>query len=103
MGRGPVRGVDGLAKIEAHLRGIASAESENVSLASLMPVKRLEKFDDFIPEPLLDEANARSRLCLEEARQAATACLSSLPDDQSVTSRRRQSAHFGSAPRQFPT
>jgi hypothetical protein len=45
-------------------------------LAGYIPVKAVEKYDDFIPEPLLDEANARSRLDLAEARAACIAALS---------------------------
>jgi hypothetical protein len=43
-----------------------------------MPVKRLEKFDDCIPEPLLDEANARTRLSVTDACEAAKNYLSRL-------------------------
>ena len=36
--------------------------SDAVALARLMPIKNVEKFDEFAPEQLLDEANAKSRL-----------------------------------------
>jgi len=35
-----------------------------------MPVKAIEKYDDFAPEPLLDEANAKSRLDVSGAVEA---------------------------------
>jgi ATP-dependent helicase Lhr and Lhr-like helicase len=69
-----------LPSIEAfqqHLRQILSSEPDAVKLAKLLPVKKLEKFDDFIPESLLDEANARNRLSISEAFQAGAACVSS--------------------------
>lgn len=52
-----------------HLRRIASSEPDAIALARLMPVKRIEKFDGYIPEDLLDEANARNRLNICEARE----------------------------------
>ena len=54
-----------------HLRHVIASEPDAVSLARLMPVKAIEKYDDFVPEPLLDEANARSRL---DIREACAAC-----------------------------
>jgi hypothetical protein len=51
----------------AHLREITTSQSDAIVLAHLMPVKAVEKYDDFVPEPLLDEANARSRLNTLEA------------------------------------
>lgn len=59
-----------------HLRQITGSEPDALALARLMPVKAVEKYDGFIPEPLLDEANARSRLDLAEARAACIAALS---------------------------
>ena len=46
-----------------------------VALARLMPNKASEKFDDFAPEQLLDEANAKSRLEVTEARATCAAQL----------------------------
>jgi hypothetical protein len=41
-----------------------------------MPNKAVEKFDDFTPEQLLDEANARSRLDISGAVEACATILS---------------------------
>ncbi|MBI5387753.1 MAG: DEAD/DEAH box helicase [Verrucomicrobia bacterium] len=49
-----------------HLRQITASEPNAIALARLIPVKAVEKYDDFVPEALLDEANARSRLSLQE-------------------------------------
>ena len=46
----------------AHLREITKSNADAVALARLMPIKNVEKFDEFAPEQLLDEANAKSRL-----------------------------------------
>jgi ATP-dependent Lhr-like helicase len=61
----------------AHLRQCTTSEPNALALARLMPVKAVEKFDDFVPEALLDEANCRSRLDIRAARAAcatATGC-----------------------------
>ena len=54
----------------AHLREVANSQPDAVALARLMPVKAIEKYDDFAPEPLLDEANAKSRLDVSGAVEA---------------------------------
>ena len=54
----------------AHLREVASSQPDAIALARLMPVKAIEKYDDFAPEQLLDEANALGRLDIPEARAA---------------------------------
>jgi ATP-dependent Lhr-like helicase len=51
----------------AHLREITKSKADAVVLASLMPNKAVEKFDEFAPEQLLDEANAKSRLDIPDA------------------------------------
>ncbi|MBI2927467.1 MAG: DEAD/DEAH box helicase [Verrucomicrobia bacterium] len=56
-----------------HLRQVVSSASDALALARLMPVRAVEKFDDYVPEDLLDEANARSRLNVTEAREACAA------------------------------
>ena len=56
-----------------HLRQIPASERDALALARLLPVKAVEKYDDFIPESLLDQANARSRLDLREAHAASVA------------------------------
>jgi len=38
-------------------------------------VKAVDKYDEFVAEPLLDEANARSRLDVREAFLACTTAL----------------------------
>lgn len=55
----------------AHLREITTSQPDAVALARLMPNKATEKFDDFAPEPLLDEANAKSKLDVVGAIEAA--------------------------------
>jgi ATP-dependent Lhr-like helicase len=57
----------------AHLREITKSNTDAVALASLMPNKAVEKFDEFVPEQLLNEANAKSRLNVPEARAACVA------------------------------
>ena len=58
-------------EFRAHLREITKSQPDAVALARLMPNKAVEKFDDFAPEQLLDEANARSRLDVSDHRQRA--------------------------------
>ena len=58
-----------------HLREIANSQPDAVALAHLMPAKAVEKYDGFIPEQLLDEANAQSRLNVSEAREACAGLL----------------------------
>lgn len=60
----------------AILRNIAESEPDALALARLMPVKAVENYDDFVPEPLLDDANTRSRLNISEACAACMAACS---------------------------
>lgn len=53
-----------------HLHEITSKRPDATALASLMPVKTVEKFDEFAPEVLLDAANGQSRLDISEAFSA---------------------------------
>ncbi len=53
-----------------HLREVTESKTDAVALASLMPNKTVEKFDEFAPEQLLDEANAKSRLDILGAIEA---------------------------------
>jgi len=62
-------------EFRAHLREITKAQPDAIALARLMPNKAVEKFDDFAPEQLLDEANARSRLNVLEACEACSTVL----------------------------
>ena len=59
----------------AHLREMANSQPDAVALARLMPNKAVEKFDDFAPEELLDEANAQSRLDILGAVEAGKTIL----------------------------
>ena len=59
----------------SHVREISNSRPDSVALASLMPNKAVEKYDDFVPEQLLDEANARTRLNVLEACGACTTVL----------------------------
>jgi ATP-dependent Lhr-like helicase len=58
-----------------HLRQIAASRPSADELASLIPVKAVEKFDDFAPEALLNAANACNRLAIEEAVEACQSIL----------------------------
>jgi hypothetical protein len=60
-----------------HLREITKSNTDAVALASLMPNKAVEKFDEFAPEQLLDQANAQSRLDISGALLACKTVLSS--------------------------
>lgn len=59
----------------SHVREISNSQPDAVALARLMPNKAVEKYDDFVPEQLLDAANAGSRLDILEACQACTRVL----------------------------
>lgn len=59
----------------AHLREITNSQPDAVALARLMPDKAAEKYDDFAPEQLLDEANAQSRLDIPDAVEACKTVL----------------------------
>lgn len=63
--------VSSLEEFYAHLREVTASKPDSIALANLMPVKAVEKFDDFAPEQLLDEANAQSRLDVSAAVEAA--------------------------------
>lgn len=67
--------VSSQAEFFAHLREITNSQCDAVALARLMPVKAVEKYDDFIPEQLLDVANARARLDILGASEAAAQAL----------------------------
>jgi hypothetical protein len=60
-----------------HLEKVATAPAEAITLAKLMTARErfVEKFDVFVPEQLLDEANARSRLDLAGALEVCQAAL----------------------------
>jgi ATP-dependent Lhr-like helicase len=60
----------------AHLQKVVAMRTDAVVLARLMPVKTTDKFDGFLPEVLLDEANARSRLNVTEAFENCEALIS---------------------------
>jgi hypothetical protein len=68
-----------LELVWGHLRQITASEPDSLALARLLPVKAVEKFDEFVPESLLDEANARSRL---DVREAVAACAAALGNDR---------------------
>jgi ATP-dependent Lhr-like helicase len=61
-----------------HLREIASSALDPIALARLIPVKSVEKYDDYVPEHLLDEANAMNRLDIHEAREVCAEVLGRL-------------------------
>ncbi len=66
-----------LPDIRAHWREIASDTKTPLELARFMAVKTFEKFDSFLSEDLLDQANARDQLDQEVARSAASFALRS--------------------------
>lgn len=53
-----------------HLREVGNSPIDGVALARLLPIKAVEKYDDFIPEELLDAANAHDRLDIPTAIEA---------------------------------
>lgn len=57
------------------LRKLAAHAFDPVELAAQMEVKTFDKFDDLLPEDILDEINARDRLDVETAMKAITGCL----------------------------
>jgi hypothetical protein len=75
--------VEGLSK---WLEGVVQSDVLAETLAGLMEVKEFERFDGMLKDDakkdyyLLDYANARDRLDLAEAKQAAADCLRSMTD-----------------------
>jgi ATP-dependent Lhr-like helicase len=61
------------------LQEVASSPPDAVVLARLLPTRTFEKYDEYLPEGLLDEANAKTRIDL---REALTACQSLLKANQ---------------------
>jgi hypothetical protein len=59
--------------LEHHLAVLAKEGLDAVELAALMPSKQFERFDVYVDEQLLDQANAMDRLDVEGARKAARA------------------------------
>lgn len=59
----------------AHLEQIAVTKLTAEKLSPLLPVKRFEKFDDYVPESLLDTANARERIDIPSAIEVAMGML----------------------------
>ncbi len=62
-----------------HIRSVESRHFTALELASRMPVKIFEKFDGALSDDLLDLANARDRLDLDAAVEAAQTALRHLP------------------------
>jgi len=60
-----------IADFRAHMEFIAAGPLDAQALAQRMAMKMHEKYDCFVPESLLDLANDRDRLALDEARTAA--------------------------------
>jgi ATP-dependent Lhr-like helicase len=54
-----------------HLRQVAYSPPDPIALSRLMPMRFFDKFDEFVPTSLLDEANAKSRLDVSGAIFAA--------------------------------
>jgi hypothetical protein len=74
--------VDGLSK---WLEGVVQSDVSAETLAGLMEIKEFERFDGMLKDDakkdyyLLDYANARDRLDIAEAKQAAADCLEAIP------------------------
>lgn len=58
-----------------HLRQVTTSKPDALALARLLPVKVVEKFDTYVPEALLDAANAHSRLDVHDAYAACARAL----------------------------
>ncbi len=61
----------------AHLQSIVRGGRTALDLAQKLEVKSFDKFDDILAEELLDEANSRDRLDLQDAKQRAEQALHS--------------------------
>jgi ATP-dependent Lhr-like helicase len=57
--------------LRRHLARLAEAEIDAVGLAALMTNKRVERFDVYVNETLLDKSNSECRLNVKGAKQAA--------------------------------
>jgi ATP-dependent helicase Lhr and Lhr-like helicase len=64
-----------LQRFKAHLQFISGSAIEPSALAKLMSQKFFEKFDPYLDEAILDEANGNDRLDMDGAHQAAAAAL----------------------------
>lgn len=64
--------------MRAHLQQIVNEPLDSLELAALMKPKTRDRFDDLVPDELLDRANADDRLDIEEARKAAMELLTAL-------------------------
>jgi ATP-dependent Lhr-like helicase len=78
--------IDSLSKLELHFRSIVEGQIDELELVRRMPIRAVDKFDEFVPEELLDTANARDRLDIKAAEQAVEACRCSLSTDRSSSS-----------------
>ena len=54
-----------------HLRNIATSSLLAADLASSLPVRMVEKFDEYLPDHALNIANGHDRLQLDEAKFVA--------------------------------
>lgn len=80
-----------LEEFFAHLQNITRSKVDAIALARLIPVKATDKFDGFVPEQLLDEANARNRL---EISGAVEACKTAINKARQFASRARAPASW---------
>lgn len=62
-------------ELETHVTALVEHGADMVALAGLIPNKRVERFDRYIDERLLDKANSEYRLDLEGAQAAARRAL----------------------------
>jgi hypothetical protein len=62
-----------------HLKEIAGSSAQASELARFIPVKAIQKYDDLLPDDLLDAANGHDYLDLNEAKGAARQALLARP------------------------
>lgn len=66
-----------MSELLAHLSQVANTRITAEELSPLLAVKQFEKFDEYIPEALLDAANARERIDISGASHVAAKTVSS--------------------------
>ncbi len=71
-------GLASLDDFSEHLRKVLDSAIEERALARLLPVRATEKYDDFVPDQLLDEGNVLSRLNITEAKECCQRMLKSM-------------------------
>ena len=65
-------------ELVAHLKEFANSSVMAADLASFLPIKSIEKYDEFLPSDLLNVVNGHDRINIEEAKLAAEIALSEI-------------------------